>query len=96
MRRVQRFLRTVGEKAKGVLTHKSKGYNDMVMMASAIISMVIVAVIGGYFLEKLLDALNLEYLKYPLLVLVAIGIIVGVVITCLLRGFGVAEGSEEK
>ena len=95
MRRVQRFLRAVGEKAKGVLTHKSKGYNDMVMMASAIISMVIVAVIGGYFLEKLLDALNLEYLKYPLLVLVAIGIIVGV-ITCLLRGFGVAEGSEEK
>ena len=96
MRRVQRFLRTVGEKAKEVLTHKSKGYNDMVMMASAIISMVIVAVIGGYFLEKLLNALNLEYLKYPLLVLVAIGIIVGVVITCLLRGFGVAEGSEEK
>jgi len=68
MRRVQRFLRTVGEKAKEVLTHKSKGYNDVVTMVSVIISMVIFAVIVAI----ICDTLNLEYLKYPLLVAVAI------------------------
>jgi len=85
MRRVQRFLRTVGEKAKEVLTHKSKGYNDVVMMVSVIISMVIFAVIVAI----ICDTWNLEYLKYPLLIPFAI-VIVGVIIL-LLRDFGVAK-----
>ena len=72
MRRVQRFLRTVGEKAKEVLTHKSKGYNDVVTMVSVIISMVIFAVIVvGYILPIICETSNYEY-KYPLLVVVAI------------------------
>jgi len=90
MRGVKRFFRTVGEKVKKVLTHKSKGYNDIVKIASVIILTVIVVVIAEYLLAPLFDALNCEYLKYPVLVLVAISIIVSAIIL-LLRDFGVAE-----
>ena len=48
MRRVERFLRKVAERAKAVFTHKSGGFNDMVMIAVAIVSTVVVAMIGVY------------------------------------------------
>ena len=85
MKRLTNFLK----KVKAFLTDR-RGYNDMMMIAKAIILMVIVAVVV-YISVLICDMWNLEY---PLLVLVAIGIIVGVimgVITCLLRDFGVAE-----
>ena len=112
MKRLKRFLERVGEKAKAVLTHKSKGFNDMVYMATAIISVVIVAIIGVYISSQIYDVMNLEpdspfqtamqsainimNTTYPLLVVVAIGIIAGIVMTYLLGGFGVAGGGKEE
>ena len=66
MKRLTNFLRNAGRAIKQMLTDR-RGYNDMVMMAQAIISMVFVVVI----LAPLFEALNCEY-KYPLLVVVAI------------------------
>ena len=82
MRRVKSFLRTVGEKVKKVLTHKSKGYNDM--KAITLTVLVAVTVIGEYFLAQLLDALNYDEYKYPLLVVVA-AILVAFIIVVILR-----------
>ena len=105
-------MRRVAEKAKEVLTHKSKGYNDMVLIATSIISVVIVAVIGVYISSKIYEVTNLEpdspfqtamqsainimNTTYPLLVVVAIGIIAGVVMTYLLGGFGAFGGGKEE
>jgi len=112
MKGVKRFLRTVGKKVKEVLTHKSKGYNDMVLMATAIISTVVVAIIGVYISSQIYEVMNLEpdspfqtamqsainimNTTYPLLVVVAIGVIAGIVMTYLLGGFGVAGGGKEE
>ena len=112
MKGVKRFLRTVGKKVKEVLTHKSKGYNDMVLMATAIISTVVVAIIGVYISSQIYEVVNLEpdspfqtamqsainimNTTYPLLVVVAIGVIAGIVMTYLLGGFGVAGGGKEE
>ena len=113
MRRVERFLRRVAERAKAVLTHRSKGFNDMVMMATAIISTVVVAMIGVYISAQIYDVTNLETTSpfqtamnsainimnttFPLIV-VAIAVIAGIVMTYLLGGFGVggAGGGGEK
>ena len=114
MERVKRFLRSVGEKAKAVLTHKSKGFNDMVMIATAIVSTVIVAIIGVYISSQIYDVMNLEpdspfqtamqsavnimNTTYPLIVVVAIGLVAGVIMAYLLGGFGIggAGGGEKK
>ena len=72
-------------RVKAFLTDR-RGYNDMMMIAKAIILMVIVAVVV-YISILICDRWNLEY---PLLVPVAIGIVVGV-ISFLLGGFGVAK-----
>jgi len=114
MRRVERFLRRVAERVKAYLTHRSKGYNDMVYMATAIISTVVVAMIGVYISAQIYDVTNLETTSpfntamnsainimnttFPLIVVVAIAVIAGIVMTYLLGGFGVggAGGGGEK
>jgi len=104
MRRIERFLRKVAERAKAVLTHRSKGYNDLVMIATAIISVVIVAMIGVYissqiygvmqlgttspFNTAMQSAINIMNTTFPLLVIV-VAVVAGVVLTYLLGGFGV-------
>jgi len=105
MERVKRFLRKVGERAKAVLTHRSKGYNDLVMIATAIISVVIVAMIGVYISSQIYgvmqlgttspfntamnSAINIMNTTFPLLVIVVVAVVAGVVLTYLLGGFGV-------
>jgi len=111
MRRVANFLRNVGRSLKKVLAHKSKGYNDMVMMASAIISTVVVAIIGVYISSQIYQtaqlsttspfntamnaAINIMNTTFPLIVVVAIAIIAGVIMTYLLGGFGFAGGGKK-
>ena len=105
MERVKRFLRRVAERAKAVLTHRSKGYNDLVMIATAIISVVIVAMIGVYISSQIYNVMELETTSpfntamntainimnttFPLLVIVVVAVVAGVVLTYLLGGFGV-------
>ncbi|RLG60959.1 hypothetical protein DRN84_04075 [Candidatus Geothermarchaeota archaeon] len=112
MKRLKRFLERVGEKAKSVLTHKSKGYNDMVLMATAIISTVVVAIIGVYITSQIYNVTNLEpdspfqtamqsainimNTTFPLIAVVAIAVVAGIVMTYLLGGFGVAGGGKEE
>jgi len=111
MERVKRFLRRFAEQAKAVLTHKSKGFNDMVYVAVAIVSTVIVAIIGVYISSQIYDvtqlsndspfntamqsAINIMNTTYPLLVVVAIGIVAGIILTYLLGGFGIGAGGEK-
>ena len=101
MRKVANFLRWV----KGVLTHKSKGFNDMVMIATAIVSTVVVAVIGVYISSQIYDvtqlsttspfntamdsAIKIMNTTYPLIIVVAIAIIAGIIMTYLLGSFAV-------
>jgi len=101
MRKVANFLRWVKE----VLTHKSKGFNDMVMIATAIVSTVVVAIIGVYISSQIYDvtqlsstspfntamnsAIRIMNTTYPLIIVVAIAIIAGIIMTYLLGGFGV-------
>ena len=108
MRKVANFLRRVKE----ILTHKSKGFNDMVMIATAIVSTVVVAIIGVYISSQIYDvtqlsstspfntamnaAINIMNSTFPLIVVVAIAIIAGIVMTYLLGGFGVGAGGGEK
>ena len=110
--RLERFLRRVAERAKAVLTHKSEGFNDMVMIAVTIVSTVIVAIIGVYISSQIYDvmqlgndspfntamqsAINIMNTTYPLLVVVAIGIVAGVILTYMLGGFGIGAGGEKK
>ena len=110
--RLERFLRGVAERVKAVLTHKSKGFNDMVMIAVTIVSTVIVAIIGVYISSQIYDvmqlsndspfntamqsAINIMNTTYPLLVVVAIGIVAGIILTYLLGGFGIGVGGGEK
>jgi len=110
MRKVANFLKNVGRSLKEVLTHKSKGFNDMVMMASAIIATVVVAIIGVYIASQIyttasLDstspfntamnaAINIMNSTFPLIVVVAIAIIAGVIMTYLLGAFGVGGKKE--
>ena len=112
MRRVANFLRNVGRSLKEVLTHKSKGYNDMVIMATAIITTVVVAIIGVYISSQIYDVTNLESdspfntamnaainimnTTFPLIVVVAIAIIAGAIMTYLLGGFGIGGGEKGK
>lgn len=112
MERVKRFLRKFAERAKAVLAHKSKGFNDMVMIAVTIVSTVIVAIIGVYISSQIYDvmqlsndspfntamqsAINIMNTTYPLLVVVAIGIVAGVILTYMLGGFGIGAGGEKK
>jgi len=110
MRKVANFLR----KVKEVLTHKSKGFNDMVMIATAIVSTVVVAIIGVYISSQIYDvtqlsstspfntamnsAIRIMNTTYPLIIVVAIAIIAGIIMTYLLGGFGVGKkgGGEAK
>ena len=103
MRRVANFLR----KVKEILTHKSKGFNDMVMIATAIVSTVVVAVIGVYISSQIYDvtqlsttspfntamdsAIKIMNTTFPLIIVVAIAIIAGIIMTYLLGGFGVGK-----
>ena len=103
--RLERFLRRFAERAKAVLTHKSKGFNDMVLMATAITCTVIVAVIGVYISSQIYSSLQLSQdspfttamnsaiqimnTTYPLISIVAIAVIAGIIMTYLLGGFGV-------
>jgi len=112
MRRVANFLRNVGRSLKEVLTHKSKGYNDMVLMASTIITTVVVAIIGVYISSQIYQtanvgtsspfstamnaAINIMNTTFPLIVVVAIAIIAGVIMTYLLGGFGFGGGEKGK
>jgi len=112
MERVKRFLRRVAERAKAVFTHKSKGFNDMVYMATAIVSTVIVAVIGVYISSQIYSftqlsttspfntamnaAVSIMNSTFPLITVVAIAIIAGIIMTYLLGGFGVGAGGGEK
>ena len=107
MEKVGRFLRRV----KGILTHRSKGFNDMVYVATAIVSTVVVAIIGVYISAQIYDvtqlsstspfntamqsAINIMNTTYPLLVVVAIGIVAGIILTYLLGGFGIGAGGEK-
>jgi len=106
MRKVLNLLK----KVKGFLADR-RGYNDMVMMASAIISTVVVAIIGVYISSQIwstasLDssspfntamnaAINIMNTTFPLIVVVAIAIIAGVIMTYLLGGFGFAGGGKK-
>ena len=112
MERVKRFLRKVAERAKAVLSHKSEGYNDMVMIATAIVSTVVVAMIGVYISSQIYDvtqlsttspfntamnaAINIMNTTYPLLIVVVIGVIAGIILTYLMGGFGVGGAGGEK
>mgnify|MGYP000038166622 CR=1 FL=1 len=112
MEKVRRFLRKVAERAKAVLTHKSEGFNDMVMIAVAIVSTVVVAMIGVYISSQIYQvtqlsttspfntamnaAINIMNTTFPLIVVVAIGVVAGVVLTYLLGGFGLAGAGGEK
>jgi len=103
MRKVVNFLRKVEE----VPTHKSKGFNDMVMIATAIVSTVVVAIIGVYISSQIYDvtqlsstspfntamnsAIRIMNTTYPLIIVVAIAIIAGIIMTYLLGGFGVGK-----
>jgi len=107
--RLERFLRRF---AKAVLTHKSKGFNDMVYMATAIVSTVIVAVIGVYISSQIYSftqlsttspfntamnaAVSIMNSTFPLITVVAIAIIAGIIMTYLLGGFGVGGAGEGK
>ena len=110
--RVERLLRAVVERAKAVFTHKSEGFNDMVMIATAIVSTVVVAMIGVYISSQIYEvtqlsttspfntamqsAINIMNTTFPLIVVVAIGVVAGVVLTYLLGGFGLAGAGGEK
>ena len=101
-------LRKVAERAKSLLTHRSEGYNDMVMIATAIVSTVVVAMIGVYISSQIYDvtqlsttspfntamgaAIKIMNTTYPLLIVVVIGVIAGIILTYLMGGFGVAGG----
>ena len=105
-------MRKFAERAKAVFTHKSEGYNDMVYMATAIVSTVVVAIIGVYISSQIYQftqlsttspfntamnaAINIMNSTFPLIVVVAIAIIAGIVMTYLLGGFGVGAGGGEK
>jgi len=80
----------------------------MVMIAVAIVSTVVVAMIGVYISSQIYDvtqlsqdspfntamnaAINIMNTTFPLIVVVAIGVVAGVVLTYLLGGFGVGAG----
>jgi len=103
MRWVANFLR----KVKEILTHKSKGFNDMVMIATAIVSTVVVAIIGVYISSQIYDvtqlsssspfntamnsAIKIMNTTFPLIIVVAIAIIAGIIMAYLLGGFGVGR-----
>ena len=103
--KVLNFLR----KVKSVLADK-RGYSDMVMMASTIITTVVVAVIGVYIAQQIYNtanvdttspfytsmqaAINIMNTTFPLIVVVAIAIIAGVIMSYLLGGFGFGGGKK--
>jgi len=107
MERVKRFLR----KVKEILTHKSKGFNDMVMIATAIISVVIVAMIGVYISSQIYNVMQLSTTSpfntamnaaigimnttFPLITVIVIAVVAGTIMVYLLGGFGVGAGGKE-
>ena len=108
MKRLANFLR----KVKAALTHKSRGYSDLVMIASAVITVVVVAIIGVYISQQIYQAANVDSsspfytsmqaainimdTSFPLLVVVVIAVVAGVIMTYLLGGFGFGGGEEKK
>jgi len=112
MERVKRFLRKVAERAKAVLTHKSEGFNDMVMIATAIISVVIVAMIGVYISSQIYEvtqlsttspfntamnaAINIMNTTFPLITVIVIAVVAGTIMVYLMGGFGVGAGGGGK
>jgi len=111
MERVKRFLRKVAERAKAVFTHKSEGFNDMVMIATAIISVVIVAMIGVYISSQIYNVMQLSTTSpfntamnaaigimnttFPLITVIVIAVVAGTIMVYLLGGFGVGGGRRE-
>ena len=111
MRRVANFMRNVGRSLKEVLAHKSKGYNDMVMMATAIISTVVVAIIGVYISSQIWNtaqlsttspfntamnaAIGIMNTTFPLITVIVIAVVAGTIMVYLLGGFGVGAGGKE-
>ena len=109
MRKVANFLKNVRRAIKQVLSDR-RGYNDMVYMASAIISTVVVAIIGVYISSQIYNtaqldssspfntamnaAINIMNSTFPLIVVVAIAIIAGVIMTYLLGAFGIGGKKE--
>ncbi len=112
MERVKRFLRKVAERAKAVFTHKSEGFNDMVMIATAIISVVIVAMIGVYISSQIYNVMQLSTTSpfntamnaaigimnttFPLITVIVIAVVAGTIMVYLLGGFGVGGAGEGK
>ena len=110
MERVKRFLRKVAERAKAVFTHKSEGFNDMVMIATAIISVVIVAMIGVYISSQIYNVMQLSTTSpfntamnaaigimnttFPLITVIVIAVVAGTIMVYLLGGFGVGGGGK--
>ena len=108
MKRLANFLR----KVMTALAQKSKGYTDIVMIASAIIAVVVVAMIGVYisqqiysaasvdttspFYTSMQSAINIMNTAFPLLVIVIVALVAGVIMTYLLGGFGFGGGEEKK
>jgi len=106
MKRLTNFLKRV----RAFLADK-RGYNDMVMMATAIISTVVVAIIGVYISSQIYNtaqldssspfntamnaAINIMNTTFPLIVVVAIAIIAGVIMSYLLGGFGITGGGKK-
>ncbi|HEX59163.1 MAG TPA: hypothetical protein ENF26_03330 [Methanomicrobia archaeon] len=86
------------------------GQNDMVAIATMIVSTVVVAIIGVYIASQVYGASNVDTSSpfytsmqaaitimnttFPLLVVVAIAIIAGVIMAYLLGGFGAAGRRE--
>ena len=86
------------------------GQNDMVWIATMIVSTVVVAIIGVYIASQVYSASNVTTSSpfytsmqaaitimnttFPLLVVVAIAIIAGVIMAYLLGGFGAAGRRE--
>jgi len=112
MERVKRFLRGFAERAKAVLTHKSKGFTDLIFLATAIVSVVITAVIGVYIASQIYGVMNLETTSpfqtamnsavgilnttLPLVSVAVIAVIAGTIMVYLMGGLGIGGEKGEK
>ena len=110
--RLERFLRGVAERVKAVLTHKSKGFTDLIFLATAIVSVVITAVIGVYIASQIYDVMNLETTSpfqtamnsavgilnttLPLVSVAVIAVIAGTIMVYLMGGLGIGGEKGEK
>ena len=108
--RLERFLRRFAERVKAVFTHKSKGFTDLIYLATAIVSVVITAVIGVYIASQIYGVMNLETTSpfqtamnsavgilnttLPLVSVAVIAVIAGTIMVYLMGGLGI--GGEKK